>query len=269
MTEVLVDGRPTDCIPADDRGLLYGDLLFETIAFVDGHAPLWSWHWRRLCAGCERLGLAAPSESELLEDCRKLAGGDRCVVRATVTRGSGGRAYEPPVEPACRRIVQRRPWPSAVDRFRQGGMRLVTSPVRLASTSPIAGMKHGNRLEQVLAARDCAGQGGDEALIYDAQGRLVEAIASNLIVVLGARALTPATDSAGVSGVGLAWLREQAGIVLETAELTAVHVAGADEIMVINSVAGIRPVTAVDDHRFAIGLTCRAWQRLWSEELRI
>ncbi len=269
MVEMLVDGQPGESIPADDRGFLYGDLLFETIAFHDGQAPLWAWHWRRLRAGCERLGLTAPAEDLLLEECRRVAVGKRCVVRATLTRGSGGRAYEPPVEPACRRIVQRRAWPSDADRFRQEGMRLVTSPVRLASGSVIAGLKHGNRLEQVLAARHCAELGADEALLYDAGDRLVEAIASNLVIVVDGRALTPSTDSAGVSGVGLAWLCDQPGVALETVELTAREVDRADEIMVINSVAGIRPVTAVDDHHFAIGATCRAWQDLWDAGVEI
>jgi 4-amino-4-deoxychorismate lyase len=265
MTDVLVDGRAEYSLPADDRGFLYGDLLFETIAFHAGRAPLWAWHWRRLSADSERLGLSLPRESLVLEECLSLAGSQRCVIRFTLTRGSGGRAYVPPANPLCRRIVQRRSWPADIEHFQQEGMRLVSSPIRLASGSAIAGMKHGNRLEQVLAARDCVRRGADEALLQDPQGRLVEAIASNLIVVIEGQALTPDTDSAGVSGVGLAWLREQPGVVLETAELTAQDVERADEIMVINSVAGIRPVTAVDDQCFAIGAICRAWQRLWSE----
>lgn len=267
MTDLLVDGRAEPGLPADDRGFLYGDMLFETIAFKDGRAPLWAWHWRRLGVSSERLGLVRPSEALALEECLRLAGTRHCVIRFSLTRGSGGRAYTPPTDPVCRRVVQRRPWSAGIDRFRHEGMRLLTSPVHLAGDSLLAGMKHGNRLEQVLAARDCAQRGGDEALLQDTQGRLVEAIASNLVVVIDGQTLTPATDRAGVSGVGLAWLRGQPGVALETAEIRVADLARAEEVLVINSVAGIRPVTAVDDHRFAIGATCRAWQRLWSERV--
>ncbi len=265
MTDLLVDGRVESGLPADDRGFLYGDSLFETIAFHDGRAPLWRWHWRRLSADSDRLGLIVPAESLALEECLSLAGAQRCIIRLTLTRGSGGRVYTPPADPLCRRIVQRRDWPADIERFRHDGMRLITSSIRLASGSPIAGMKHGNRLEQVLAARDCAHRQADEALLEDAQGRLIEAIASNLVMVIDGQALTPSTGSAGVSGVGLAWLRDQEAVNVATAELHRRDLARADEVMVINSVAGIRPVTAVDEHRFAIGATCRAWQRLWSE----
>lgn len=267
MTDCLIDGRPASDVPADDRGLLYGDSLFETIAFHRGQAPLWPWHWRRFSADAQRLGLPVPSSEITLSECRQLASNESCVIRVTLTRGSGGRAYTPHPDPEGRRIVKRRPWPDGLEQHRQGGLELVTSPVRLATDSMLAGIKHGNRLEQVMAARDCAERGADEAVLYDARGCLVEAIASNLVLVVAGKAVTPRAAGSGVAGVGLAWLQEQPGVLIDEAELKADDLLRAEEIMVINSVAGIRPVTAVDDHRFAIGATCRAWQRLWMERL--
>lgn len=268
MTDTLVNGLASNMISADDRGLLYGDHLFETIAFHDRRAPLWQRHWSRLCRDSARLGLEVPSEDTLLSECRQVAQAwESCVVRITLTRGSGGRAYVPPVEPECRRIVQRRSWPPDLARLQQAGLRVMTSPIRLATDSPLAGMKHGNRLEQVLAARACSAAGVDEALVYDARGRLIEAVSSNIVVIIDGHALTPAPGGAGVAGVGLDWLRDQPETAIEDHELTAGDIARAGEVMVINSVAGIRPVIEIDGRCLDVGPVCRCWQQLWAQRL--
>ena len=123
---------------------------------------------------------------------RRLVDGERhAVVRLTITRGSGGRAYQPLVDPAPRRILMRRPWPSGLEVARRAGIVMQTSPVRLAVGGPLAGIKHGNRLEQVLAAEHARRAGVDEAVLLDSSGRLVEAIAGNVVLVVDGEALTP------------------------------------------------------------------------------
>jgi 4-amino-4-deoxychorismate lyase len=267
MIDCLVDGRAADSVPADDRGLLYGDLLFETMAFHGLDAPLWHLHWARLSRGCERLGLDLPDADIALTECRSLCRPDQSsVIRLVLTRGSGGRAYFPPDESACRRIIQRRAWPARLEEEREQGLSLVTSPIRLAVGSELAGLKHGNRLEQVLAARACRAAGADEAVLFDAQGRVAEAIASNLLVEVDGRVISP-HSGAGVDGVGLVWLEQRLGNQIEQAELGAAELAAAEAIMVINSVAGIRPARSLDGRTLTPGRYCRAWQRLWNDEL--
>ena len=267
MIRCLVDGQPADSVPIDDRGLLYGDALFETIAFHDGLAPLWPLHWQRLEHGGRRLGIKLPEEQRLLEDCRRLAPSERFVViRLSVTRGSGGRAYFPDLDKPSRTIVQARDWPANLDDQRRTGLAVVTASVTLASGSMLAGLKHANRLEQVLAARECAAAGADEALVCDNQGCLAEAIASNLIVEFGSRAVTPISES-GVEGVGLAWLQDQPEVALDRASLSRADLDSATGLMVINSVAGIRPVHSLDGRRLKISDRCRAWQLLWNRRL--
>ncbi len=267
MTRCLVDGRPAESVPADDRGLLYGDALFETIAFHDSRAPLWPLHWQRLKRGSDLLGIEVPEQSMLLADCRRLAPpGCAVIVRVSLTRGSGGRAYFPdPARPA-RRIVQVRDWPVDLDRQRREGLVVITASTTLATGSMLAGLKHANRLEQVLAAQECAAADADEAMVFDNQGALVEAIAANLIVEFGTRAVIPLSDS-GVAGVGLAWLEARSDIELERARVTRADLDSASGIMVINSVAGIRPVRQLDGRRLDVTDRCRAWQRLWSHHL--
>ncbi|MFU8832788.1 MAG: aminotransferase class IV [Wenzhouxiangella sp.] len=267
MTDCLIDGKPGHLIPADDRGLLYGDHLFETIAFHRGSAPLWSWHWQRLVKSCAILGYSEPDEATVRSECASLCPVQGwAVIRLTVTRGSGGRAYFPPEQPVTRRIVQKRAWPNDLEVQRTAGLVMTTSPVRLATGSVVAGLKHGNRLEQVLAARACAAANSDEALLFDHLGRLVEAIASCVVVELNGAALTPPAGR-GVDGVGLAWLRSQHAVDIQEAELDMDDIRAASGLMVINSVAGIRPASSLDGRPLNPSARCRLWQQLWNERL--
>lgn len=265
MADCLVDGRPEREVPIDDRGLLYGDHLFETIAFVGHSAPLWEKHMARLEAGAGRLLMPVPDTDRLAADSDSLvAGHPRSVVRITFTRGSGGRAYTPPASVTPRRLVSRRPWPATLDRQRAKGIEVDVSPVRLAVGGELAGVKHGNRLEQVLAAEHARRAGHDEALLFDADDNLVEAVSGNLIVWLEGRAVTPPIDRCGVRGVGLGWLREQAGVRIDEDRLGPGDLERAEAIVVINSVAGIRPVRALGGRLLPVSEACRHWQRLWN-----
>jgi 4-amino-4-deoxychorismate lyase len=240
VPKCLVDGQAIDVVPADDRGLLYGDHLFETVAFHDGRAPLWERHWARLSAGCRVLGLTCPDPEQVRSDCRRVSPqGKSCVIRLTVTRGSGGRVYFPPSSPDCRRIVQVRPWSAAIERHRRSGLSATISSVRLADSPLLGGLKHGNRLEQVMAARESARSGTDEALLFDHDGALVEGLMSNLILETDEGLVTPLTDS-GVRGVGLGWLEDHAGVDLATGRLDGGSVEAARAILMVNSVAGVR-----------------------------
>ena len=258
----LIDGRPQASLPADDRGFLYGDALFETIAFVSGRAPLWPLHWQRLSSSAARLDLALPDAGTLFNDACRAAGSDRAVVRITLSRGSGGRAYWPDRGAPTRRVVQSRPWPDSIARQQREGLVVHSAAITLASDSALAGIKHANRLEQVMAAIECQHQGTEEALMFDASGHLAEAVAGNLLLEIDGNAVTPEA-TAGVSGVGLTWLAGQPEIELRRARLQRQDVARAESIMVINSVSGIRPVRRLDGRSLTISERCRHWQQLW------
>jgi 4-amino-4-deoxychorismate lyase len=265
MVDVLVDGQPDDRVPADDRGLLYGDHLFETIAFVGDRAPLWTHHMQRLVDDAARLLIPPPDPALLADECRRItAGHDRSVVRITITRGSGGRAYEPPEVPVPRRILFRRPWPEHLERQQRDGLAMILAPVRLAAGGELAGIKHGNRLEQVLAASAARRAGADEALLLDHGGRLVEAVSSNIVARVDQRWITPPLERAGVRGVGLRWLSSRDQLDLESAEIDAGQLDRLEALVVINSVAGIRPVIRLDDVSLPVDPEIRRWQRLWN-----
>lgn len=262
----LIDGRPVDTLPADDRGLLFGELVFETMAFIDGRAPLWERHMRRLQHGAAALALEMPDQEILLRECRTLvAARGRSIMRLSLTAGSGGRGYWPAPEPASRRILQARDWPADIQRLRQAGLRVMRSGYRLPDGGPATGLKHGNRLVQVLAARECADAGLDEALLSGPDNRLAEGIASNLVLVVDGAMLTPPNPAVG--GVGLDWLRERLAGELVDGSLPMADWRRCSEMMMVNSVAGVRPVLDLDGEPLASGPVCRRLQRLWEQEL--
>lgn len=264
----LVDGTATECVPSDDRGLLFGESVFETVAFLTGRAPLWERHLARLASGARALGLEMPDRVVLERECDRLLQSrpaDRAVIRITLTGGSGGHGYWPASAPKPRRILQRRAWPGAIERQRREGLGAVVSQYRLGPAGPLAGLKHGNRLLQTLIARECVRRGAEEALVIDERHRLAEALSSNLLLVADSRLMTPARTE--VVGVGLSWLSETLGEELEVDSVGIDRLETLSEVLVINSVAGIRPLVAIERHRFPVGPVCRRLQSLWQKEL--
>lgn len=264
--KALIDGRPGALLAADDRGLLYGETVFETLAFNDGRAPLWDRHMARLERGAGLLAMRAPTTELLLEECRQIAPQrGPAVLRITLTAGSGGRGYWPAECPQPRRIIHARPWPPGLDRQRHEGLRLVTSAHVIRNADFGLGLKHGNRLVQVAAARECTAARGDEALLLDEQGCVVEAISSNVVLVRDGQLLTHPRPA--VAGVGLGWLREQPGVNVADGRVPATDLLRCSEILVINSVAGIRPAITLDGQHIGPGPVGRRLQSLWNQHL--
>lgn len=267
MSRWLVDGEPGALVAPDDRGLLYGDGLFETIAFHRGRSALWPLHMARLTEGCLRLALPQPDTDLLAAECRELlGGGSSAVIRISLTRGRGGRAYFPPDQPAPRRILMLRDMPDNIDSQRRDGLVMRTSSVRLDRNS-LGGLKHLSRLEQVLIAEECGRLHADEALVLDSGGLIVEGLAGNIVVVRDDRLIAPGPHPAAVAGVGLAWLRHRADAALEERPMAASELTGEDALWVINSVRGPCPVRALDGRTVARDGQIAQWQRLWRKEV--
>lgn len=260
---MLIDGQPRDTVAAADRGLLYGDGLFETIRFEGGAAPLWPRHMQRLALGCQRLRLPAPDAALLWREAQAvLQGRAQAVVRITLTRGVGARGYAMPPTPQATRIVAAFPLPALDAAGYRDGVRLHLCETRLAEQPRLAGIKHLNRLEQVLARAEWSDPAIAEGLLRDAHGRVISATAANLFVVIDGVPVTPAVDRCGVAGVLRAeLLASQPGTVVRDVPLAACL--AADELFLCSSVRGILPVQAVGDTVFAPGPVARAMQAHW------
>ena len=261
---ILVNGVPGGSIAADDRGLSYGDGLFETVLSVAGHAPLWPRHMTRLAAGCARLALPAPDVEQLARETAQAGAGlARAVVRITLTRGAGPRGYALP-EPAWpTRIVAAAPAPTTPPHWYHSGVRVRLCALRLSEQPRLAGIKHLNRLEQVLARAEWNDADVAEGILCNVAGRVIGATAANLFAVIGGRLVTPAVDRCGVAGVARAEVLAQSKC--DVRDVTMDELMRADELFLTNSVRGILPVTALDERRWPIGDATRALQMHWHE----
>ncbi|WP_329740652.1 aminodeoxychorismate lyase [Dyella sp. A6] len=261
----LVNGQAADVVSADDRGLSYGDGLFETIRFVDGHAPLWDRHMQRLQLGCSRLHMPAPAAAQLLDEARtSLADMPHAVVRITLTRGVGERGYAMPSVPRTTRIVAAFPMPVVDTGLYADGVRLHLCETRLAEQPALAGLKHLNRLEQVLARAEWNDPRMHEGLLRDGSGRVISAVSANLFAVIDGVPVTPSVARCGVAGVARAEVLDalpQARV----RELSLDDCRQAAEMFLCSSVRGILPVQSVGATVYRPGPVARAMQAHWIE----
>jgi 4-amino-4-deoxychorismate lyase len=267
-----INGVAVDCVDASDRGLLYGDGLFETMAVRNGRVSRWSRHMTRLQAGCVRLGIPALDSDQLAQEAGELlaAGSGPAVLKVIVTRGSGGRGYRVPEKVEPRRILQLHPWPDFPPAAGEAGVAVRMCATRLCHNPQLAGIKHLNRLEQVLARREWDDPQIVEGLMLDVEGWLVEGTMSNLFIVREHLLLTPDLHRCGVAGIMRSAILEQAERQSLSAEIRALDTAdllAADEVFLCNSLIGIWPVIAIDGRPYRKGaITTRLQLLLQAEE---
>lgn len=252
----LINGMPTDRISVADRGLHYGDGLFETVA-VDAGAPLlWDAHVHRLIGGCERLGIPVPDAAVLDKEARQLCAGQiRAVLKIIITRGQAARGYAPPIIAKPTRILSRSPWPDHPAAHVRRGVTVDWCRTPLARNSRLAGIKHLNRLEQVLARAECASSLA-EGLMCDTEGYAIEGTMSNLFIVCRSTLITPDLSQSGVAGVLRAQVLVEArarGIDCREAWLRPAEIEAADELFLTNSIIGLWPVTRLGARTYPLG----------------
>lgn len=244
---MLINGSDETRVAAEDRGLAYGDGVFRTLEWCNGRPRLWPWQFRCLGHDARALGLAVPDEAVLLAEIARTAQGlERAVVKIVLTRGSGPRGYAVPADAVPTRIVGASAWHDHPAAWDTGGVVLTVCRLRLGAQPRLAGIKHLNRLENVLARSELAGQRFQEGLLLDADGHLVEATTGNLFWRQGRRWYTPRLDRCGVAGAVRAWLLDRLSV--EHVRVGLPALASADELFVCNSLAGILPVRELDGH---------------------
>lgn len=267
----LVNGNPDPALSAVDRGFLYGDGLFETIALLHGRAPLWQDHWARLALGAQRLGLPDPSESVFLEDLELLLGQKRpqkAVLRLQYTAGPGGRGLSRPNKVRATRVSALLPFPERPAGYWRDGVRLLRCETRLSEQPRLAGIKHCNRLEYVLARQEWSDEDVPEGLLLDASGYIAEGTVSNLFAVRNGLIQTPALKRCGVHGVMRLEVIRQAralGIPVEQGDYRLEDWKRADELFVTNSLIGVWPVRQLDGCNWSVGPVTRRLQQALRE----
>ncbi len=243
---MLVNGESAQLLRADDRGLQYGDGLFETALLAGGRVRFLDDHLHRLFNGCNRLGIAPPEEQTLRSEIAKVtASGERGVLKIIVTRGAGGRGYRPGEAMSSTRVVALHPYSHASE----GPLRLRWCDLRLGRNARLAGIKHLNRLEQVLAQSEWREGEADEGLMLDTEGEVVCATSANVFAVRDGALITPDLRFSGVHGVMRAQVLKAAArlrITVSEEPLWPHDLQSASEVFITNAVRGIRSVGSLD-----------------------
>ena len=251
---IWINGQPGDRVPVSDRGLAYGDGVFETIRVVQSGPVLLDYHLQRLQKGLQRLKIQH-DWVELNKEIQCFPGWkEPGVVKITVTRGQGGRGYSTTNVQGPTRILSWFPLPLYPDSFYSHGISVFSCAQRLAGNPALAGLKHLNRLEQVMARQEWLDEHA-EGLMLDLQGNVIEGVFSNFFLVHKGSVLTPDLQQSGVSGVMRRWLLERLavnGFSVDVAQVTLQNIQLADEWFFCNSVYGIWPVRQWED---------RTWER--------
>jgi len=270
MERALVNGQALDAVATTDRGLLYGDGVFETLAVAAGRPCYWSAHLQRLQAACRLLGLAEPDAAQLLQEGLRLIGDrQRAVLKIIITRGPGGRGYRAPARSQPTRILQLHDWPDYPHACQGDGIRTTLCTTRLGLNPSLAGIKHLNRLEQVVARREWDDAAVSEGLMLDMTGQLVEGTMSNVFIVTAGTLRTPDLTQCGVAGIMRARLlaiAEREQMEYQVQGISVDELQQANEVFVCNSLIGIWPVRAVDEQVYARGAVTERLQALLQDD---
>lgn len=254
---MLVNGLESEQIPVSDRGFQYGDGLFETLSVENGAPEFLSRHLERLRQACERLMIAYPGTDVLNQEAFRLCEGVKsAVLKIIVTRGAGGRGYRIPEQALSTRVLSIHPRPDCPADFQTKGIRTILCRNRLGINSALAGLKHLNRLEQVLARSEWDSPGIQEGFMLDSDENVIEGTMSNLFLVRNGTLQTPDLSRCGVAGIirGLVFeIADANRIPVRIKRITLDDLEVADEIFVTNSVIGVWPVAEFERFTYAIG----------------
>ena len=240
---ILVNGVISDSIPAIDRGLAYGDGVFRTLLLRGGRPLHWPLHYAKLAADCRALGMECPSEPVLAREIIQAAQHEPdCVLKIIVTRGTGQRGYAPPQATQVTRVVMAAPLPRYPEEFMQTGIEARFCDIRLGLQPALAGLKHLNRLENVLARAEWDDPAIAEGVLLDVEGNVIGGTMSNLFIVERGALFTPGLTRCGVAGVTRARLMRAAAahdMSCHIENISSGRLLQADAILLVNSIIGV------------------------------
>lgn len=244
----LVNGQPAGSIDARDRGFAYGDGVFRTLRMAAGRPRWWRDHVAKISADCAALGLTCPDAGQLYHEACTVAAGEDCVVKLVVTRGPGMRGYAPAAGPVTR-IAMASPLPPHAGVGAPVDIQARWCTLQLARQPRLAGVKHLNRLENVLARAEWTDPAIFEGLLCDDTGLLVGGTMSNLLWMKDDVLCTPDLSASGIAGVARARLLRaagQRGIPVRFERQPPAAILAADEVMICNSLIGVRRIARLD-----------------------
>ena len=254
MGNILINGKENETISVFDRGLQYGDGLFETMAVRNGKIYLWETHWQRLMSGCERLSITLPDKKTIEKEIALLCHNEnQLVIKLIVTRGEGQRGYPFSNTQNVTRILSSHAWPDYPEYYQSEGVAVRYCETTLSENKKLAGIKHLNRLEQVLARNEWDSDEFQEGLMLTTQGHVVDGTMSNIFAVKDNMIFTPDLTLCGVAGVmrkTVIKLAKESGISVCEKQTSKTDLETADELFLTNSLFGVWPIRIIAKTRF-------------------
>ena len=247
---MLINGAPGNSISIHDRGLLYGDGVFRTLLVIHGRSQHWPLHYQKIEQDCAALGITCPDGEVLSAELAGLSDAHPdAVFKLIVTRGITERGYSPLSRTSATHLWDVSPLPVYPDT--QQGVTLRLCRVRLGHQPRLAGIKHLNRLENVLAAAECADVA--EGLLLDSDGLVIEGVRSNVFLIFHGVLITPDLSRCGVAGVQRERVvrhARQQGMQVEVRDVELDELRAADELFLTNSVFGLWSVAQFEERRW-------------------
>jgi 4-amino-4-deoxychorismate lyase len=261
---MLVNGEFREYIEISDRGFQYGDGLFETIAVTNGRPDFLDRHLERLNAGCHRLYIPFPGTELLIQEAQKLSqNSSKAVLKLILTRGSGGRGYRQPGVIQTTRVLSLYPFPDYPEIYKEQGIAVRFCATRLGLNPALAGIKHLNRLEQILARAEWTDPGIQEGIMLDINAHVIEGTMTNLFFIKHNTLYTSALVQSGVAGIMrsiIMMISSDHDLSVKEHTFTKDELLSADEVFVCNSIIGIWPVKQIETTYFPVGLITRQIQ---------
>ena len=261
---MLVNGIFKERIEISDRGFQYGDGLFETIAVVKGQPIFIDRHLDRLKTGCRRLYIPFPGSELLTMEAKELSKySSKAVLKLILTRGSGGRGYRQPDLIQTTRVLSLYPYPDYPEDYNEHGISARICQTRLGLNPVLAGIKHLNRLEQILARAEWTDEAIQEGIMLDINGHVIEGTMTNLFYLKNKTLHTSLLNQSGIAGIMRSIILKVSsdhGLAIIEHSFTTGELLLADEMFVCNSIIGIWPIKKVANSFFPVGKITRQIQ---------
>jgi 4-amino-4-deoxychorismate lyase len=272
---MLINGEPATAISIADRGLAYGDGVFETFRVIAGRLLFREEHLQRLSLGCECLGIPLDLEKVCEEIDIALRNGSTQheILKLMVTRGTSGRGYRSEANSSSTRIITLHALPANIEVQAKDGVNAFVCEQRLSSQPVLAGIKHLNRLEQVLASREWPDDTYQEGIMLDLEGNVVEGTRSNLFIVKNGRLATDPLNTCGIAGVMRKILLQDFADKVDLTKISLDQLCSAGEAFFCNSIFGVWPLrrltSGTSEIHYATGPITHMAQSIFSKHLSL
>ena len=256
----LINGSFDHVISPFDRGFSYGDGVFRTMKMVDGLPDSWPLHYQKLVADCAAINIVCPSAELLMSDLQQLfttidlPEDQLAITKIIITRGEGNRGYTPPAITAPMRVITKSAMPQYPEVRFSEGVSLTVCETRLASQAKLAGIKHLNRLENVLARMEWTDahmtNGIADGIMLDSAGNVIECTSANIFARFGDTLITPSLHQCGVAGITRQRIIDLAYTLSLKATVEVIDlptVLSADEVIICNSLYSAWQVKTIQE----------------------